>query len=136
MIKKAKTRIITIITALVMIFSVVMVFPDVTKAENTFDQNIATNGLNYEEITGDNATVFTIFLSDAATDQTHPENRGDGFQSRWKMLTQSQLDSLETTVGIRAIFGNQSTRQWLNSEMINYSLITAQGEYVDDTVDV
>ena len=136
MIKKAKTRIITIITALVMIFSVGMVFPDVTKAENTFDQNIATNGLNYEEITGDNATVFTIFLSDAATDQTHPENRGDGFQGRWKMLTQSQLDSLNETVGIRAIFGNQSTRQWLNSEMINYSLITAQGEYVDDTVDV
>ena len=47
MIKKAKTRIITIITALVMIFSVGMVSPDVTKAENTFDQNIATNGLNW-----------------------------------------------------------------------------------------
>ena len=58
MIKKPKTRIITIITALVMIFSAGMVFPDVTKAENTFDQNIATNGLNYEEITGDNATVL------------------------------------------------------------------------------
>ena len=133
MIKKAKTRIITIITALVMIFSVGMVSPDVTKAENTFDQNIATNGLNYEEITGDNATVFTIFLSDAATDQTHPENRGDGFQGRWKMLTQSQLDSLETEVGIEAIFGNQSTHQWLYGP-VYYSRCTAEGVYEDDNV--
>lgn len=133
MIKKAKTRIITIITALVMIFSVGMVSPDVTKAENTFDQNIATNGLNYEEITGDNATVFTIFVSDAAKDFSNPQNRGDGFQGRWKMLTQSQLDSLETTEGIVPIFGNQSTHQWLYGP-VYYSRCTAEGVYEDDNV--
>ena len=133
MVKKAKTRIITIITALVMIFSVGMVFPDVTKAENTFDQNIATNGLNYEEITGDNATVFTIFLSDAAKDFSNPQNRGDGFQGRWKMLTQNQLDSLETTDGIVPIFGNQSTHQWLYGP-VYYSRSTAEGAYEDDIV--
>jgi len=139
MIKKAKTRIITIITALVMIFSVGMVFPDVTKAENTFDQNIATNGLNYEEITGDNATVFTIFVSDAAKDPSHPENRGDGFQGRWKMLTQSQLDNIwlaesreARDIIMEEIFG-EAAPQWIY-ENKDYSMLSSQGVYIDEQV--
>ncbi len=133
MIKKAKTRIITTITALVMIFSVGMFFPDFASADSLFDQKIARNGLDYEEVTGDNATVFTIFVSDAAKDFSNPQNRGDGFQGRWKMLTQSQLDSLDTTDGIVLIFGNQSTHQWLYGP-VYYSRCTAEGAYEQDIV--
>lgn len=89
----------------------------------TFEDSIAANGTNNVKFSED--VAFSLFLSQG--------KNGDGFQGRWKMLTQKQLDSIKDEASARSIFGEEGTGQLYYSD-IDFSA-TSDGKTLEkDTV--